>query len=49
MLISVVPVLLMLAPMLLLGLGLSAWKKRSTHFKGRSPLARDLLRSPGDL
>lgn len=48
MLTNLVPVLIMLASLLLPGLILIAWKKRSKHFKGRSPLTRDLLRSPGD-
>lgn len=48
MLANLVPVFIMLAPFLLLGLTLIAWKQRSRHFKGRSPITRDLLRSPGE-
>ena len=48
MLIAFVPTLIMLASLILLVLFLGTWRKRSKHFQGRSPLTRDLLRSPGE-
>lgn len=48
MLINLVPMAIALASLFLSGLILVSWKKRSKHFNGRSPLSRDLLRSPGE-